>query len=1590
MTPLVSIIITTYNRERFLTQAIESVLQQSYRHLELVLWDDGSTDGSVALAQSYAERDDRVRVIGAAHRGRVPALQAAIAESQGEYLGWLDSDDWLAPTALEETVRLLEARPSVGMVYTDYYDTDELGQQVQYGQRCRTPYSKDRLLVDFMTFQFRLLRRSVYEQVGGVDLSVQYVEDYDLSLRLSEVTQVRHLKRPLYFYRHHGEALNQISRQQPLQLLYWTQVVVQRALLRRDLGDRYALQVDLVSGQFTLHRRPLQLPVLARRIAPLLASMPLAGVLGLQPVQAQSIVPAADGTNTVVNSAGDRFDITGGTFSSNRANLFHSFQQFGLSQGQIANFLANPQIRNILGRVVGGDPSVINGLIQVSGGNANLFLMNPAGIVFGPNASLNVPAAFTATTANGIQLGNNQWFSAVGSNDYANLVGNPSGFAFTLSQSGAIVNAGNLAVGQGQSLTLLGGTVVNTGQLSAPGGQVTIAAVPGQKLVRVSQPGSLLSLEFAPPTPADLAALPAGNLTPASLPALLTGGNLGNATGITANPDGTFQLSGSNLVIPAQAGTTVVSGQVDVSGQTGGTVNLLGRQVGVVNGTINASGLTGGGLIRVGGDYQGQGSVPNAEQTVITNGSVLSADAQGSGNGGRVIAWADQNTLFAGTITARGGAASGDGGLVEVSGKQKLSFLGTVDTSAANGKMGTLLLDPADILITADTTPGSFVGNPSGVTGQVLFGDVGPTTITQGQLQSLPGTTNVVVQATNGITFQPLAGGELQFLAGPGSIRFEAGNFILMQNLTDTIATNGRNISFQAGSLTLGNIDATPQFSFSSQNGGDITLKASGNIETGNLISTGFGYFGGEPIPRGGTITVESSNGSITVGDINTRASIPSESSLTIAGGDVKLTTGSNGGNIVFRSIDTRANTEFFSTAAAGGNVTIDAHGMVRGTNVIPFLPGVTIATGGVAGGSDGVIQITHDGGPANIPFKVGDGGITAGSGNGTVGSLNAEGSEVINSQSFPFSSSPFSSPLGRIQITFRNTTPTLSAISTLPSVQLQPVTTIKFSTADLQLKPADANADNTFIRIAAIAPGASLKINGQLAAPGDLLPPAANLEFTAPAKFVGLLKAAFSLQIDDQISTSPPVDIAVEVVPPKANSCVLPSSCNNTPPNYQPPPLPYQAASINLLTTPDQTFSQEYESFLGLPPSPPKSIEEQQQIARDIEKETGAKPAFLYFSFVPPDLQAQQALQNQILNASSTDLTRAKDQLEIIVITGQGEPIRKRIPEATRARMLEIAQRFRLEVADPRKTRTTSYLKWAQQLYQWMIAPIQEELLARGITNLVFIMDEGLRSLPVAALHNGQSFLVQTYSLGVMPSLSLTDTRYQDIRNAKLLGMGISESTQGQPPLPSVPVELSTLVNNIWPGRYLLNSEATLNNLEGARQTQPFGVVHLATHADFSPGVISNSYIQLWNDKLRLNQVPQLGWNNPQVQLLVLSACVTALGNREAELGFGGLAVQSGVKTALASLWYVSDAATTGLMARFYQDLQSDKVKAEALRRAQIAMIKGEIVLEDGKLTGPGLPQPIQLPPDATSGRDRILSHPYYWAAFTIIGSPW
>ncbi|MCA1991467.1 MAG: filamentous hemagglutinin N-terminal domain-containing protein, partial [Coleofasciculus sp. S288] len=309
-----------------------------------------------------------------------------------------------------------------------------------------------------------------------------------------------------------------------------------------------------------------QIKLAVKRISPSLAILyGFAGGFGLAPTQAQPITPAADGTGTVVLPNGNQLDITGGSLSGDGANLFHSFQQFGLSQDQIANFLSQPNIQNILGRVISGDVSVINGLIQVSGNSStNLFLMNPAGIIFGPNAALNVPASFTATTATGIGFGNS-WFNASGVTNYTSLVGSPNTFVFAPAQPGAIFNEGNLSVHQG-NLTLVAGSVISTGQLSAPEGQVTVAAIPGESLVRISQEGMLLSLDIQPlATSAD--SPPQAQAPPVmTLAELLTGGGGGHATQVNVNSQGQVELTGS--------GFEVGNGDVVVKGVTAQTATL--------------------------------------------------------------------------------------------------------------------------------------------------------------------------------------------------------------------------------------------------------------------------------------------------------------------------------------------------------------------------------------------------------------------------------------------------------------------------------------------------------------------------------------------------------------------------------------------------------------------------------------------------------------------------------------------------------------------------------------------------------------------------------------------------------------------------------------------------------------------------------------------------------------------------------------------------------------------------------------------------------------------------------------------------------
>jgi CHAT domain-containing protein len=422
-----------------------------------------------------------------------------------------------------------------------------------------------------------------------------------------------------------------------------------------------------------------------------------------------------------------------------------------------------------------------------------------------------------------------------------------------------------------------------------------------------------------------------------------------------------------------------------------------------------------------------------------------------------------------------------------------------------------------------------------------------------------------------------------------------------------------------------------------------------------------------------------------------------------------------------------------------------------------------------------------------------------------------------------------------------------------------------------------------------------------------------------------------------------------------------------------------------------DQLFTKEFKQYLSLGKTKSVTFADAQNSLRRIESATRVKPAIIYAVFVPSTLASEatgnaQSSPNGGLDLQELDRQRQdSDQLELILVTPDGKPIRKRVPGTTRSSVLKVAEQLRSELTDI-TSRSSEYLPPAQNMYQWLVAPLEADLKALDIQNLVFIMDSGLRSIPLPALHDGQGFLVEKYSVALMPSLSLTDTRYQDIKDSQVLAMGASKFSN-QAPLPAVPVELSQIIS-LWKGQSFLNKEFTLANLKAQRRQKPFGIVHLATHAFFQPGEPSNSYIQLSDTKLRLNQLQQLGWNDPAVELLVLSACKTAQGNEEVELGFAGLAVQAGVKSALASLSFISDEGTMALMTEFYEQLQQAPIKAEALRRAQVAMIKGEVKLEDGQLITPSKTFP--LPPELAKLGNQTLSHPKFWAAFTLIGNPW
>jgi CHAT domain-containing protein len=317
-------------------------------------------------------------------------------------------------------------------------------------------------------------------------------------------------------------------------------------------------------------------------------------------------------------------------------------------------------------------------------------------------------------------------------------------------------------------------------------------------------------------------------------------------------------------------------------------------------------------------------------------------------------------------------------------------------------------------------------------------------------------------------------------------------------------------------------------------------------------------------------------------------------------------------------------------------------------------------------------------------------------------------------------------------------------------------------------------------------------------------------------------------------------------------------------------------------------------------------------------------------------------------------------DRLEVI-LSLPGQPLRHYATFVAQAEVEAVIKQMRQSL------RRTSFeqerLPIAEKLYTWLIQPAVADLTGQSLQTLVFVLDGSLRNLPMAALYDGKQYLIEQYKIAIAPSLQLLTPRPLAQNQIKALVAGLTQGNQAFAALPGVQEEVNSIRQTI-PSITLVDQQFTTTALEAEIKKRSFSVMHLATHGQFSSKA-TETFILAWDKQIDLKQLnallnqDDLSQQQP-IELLVLSACQTAKGDQRAALGLAGVAVRSGARSTLATLWTVSDESTKEFMVQFYQKLLKPEInKAEAVRMAQIYLLK----------------QPQ-------------FSHPYYWAPFILVGN--
>lgn len=255
------------------------------------------------------------------------------------------------------------------------------------------------------------------------------------------------------------------------------------------------------------------------------------------------------------------------------------------------------------------------------------------------------------------------------------------------------------------------------------------------------------------------------------------------------------------------------------------------------------------------------------------------------------------------------------------------------------------------------------------------------------------------------------------------------------------------------------------------------------------------------------------------------------------------------------------------------------------------------------------------------------------------------------------------------------------------------------------------------------------------------------------------------------------------------------------------------------------------------------------------------------------------------------------------------------------------------------------SVRRLSQQVYDWLIRPVETDLSSNQISTLVFVLDGFLKNIPMAALHDGDRYLVEKYDIALTPGLELLDPKPLERGRIQLLFAGLSSAVENFSPLTAVEQEKDGILAAIPTADILLNQEFTVEALQTQIEQAPFQIVHLATHGEFSSDR-NKTFVRALDRRINvdeLNRILQTRQVQPDpIELLTLSACQTAEGDERAALGLAGMAVRAGARSTLASLWSIDDQSSAFLMTEFYRQLVDNPAlsKSQALRQAQLALI--------------------------------------------------